>query len=616
MSKRVKKKQVTRKTNAVSTTIIEHLACLEINKLILQPPFHLISNIQWNDKSISFDGDIEVYQNQNIEKSNFINRVPVQVKGTTIQKTVILKDKISHQVNKKDLEVYYKDGKGVLYFVVTINPLTYARQAYYKLLAPLELKSLISQLNLNSNNSIALHFKLLKTGSLEELCKSFLDVVEKQPKHYIEMSSDREYTHYKIDFVDIKGDSFNLFDETAFIYGLTNENIQIPVKAATIDQINVFHQEAVNIDSTDIYFNYYITATNKNYIIKIEETLTFELDLQKKTGKLHLERLKTLGSYLKCLKLLRYYLEHDNLPFKIITIDIKLDNKDQFNNIDEEIDSYIELIEVCKQIGINEDYIFNKEENLPLLFNSIINIFKNENYESLKIQNGKLEDSNIININLSNYIRLKFWNVNNKLINFYSEEILTTIGGLVPKSDYQEKPTKNLSDNETWDDYYYHVSIYSSTPISDSIKDTNFDFEIVKKSFSEKYHDIQAGLTINTSLDFLEYYDISHDERFLELSFELNKRYLNKFPESDIAKINIFLVKLKKGQTLTKEEKHTILEIQESAEINKERNIIFACETLLGNKLKAEKIFSSLDKKSKDEMMQYPIYHFYQSLED
>ncbi|MGR5968266.1 hypothetical protein ACT7C1_08340 [Bacillus paranthracis] len=55
----------------MDTTTIEQLACLEINNLILQPPFHLHSNIQWNDKGLSFDGDIEVYSNQNKKEIQF-----------------------------------------------------------------------------------------------------------------------------------------------------------------------------------------------------------------------------------------------------------------------------------------------------------------------------------------------------------------------------------------------------------------------------------------------------------------------------------------------------------------------------------------------------------------
>lgn len=76
-----------------------------MNTLIYQPPFHLLSNIESNDKGISFDGDIEVYSND-IKKTDFIGRVPVQIKGTTTYKKQYKKNKIKHNLDKKDLEVF------------------------------------------------------------------------------------------------------------------------------------------------------------------------------------------------------------------------------------------------------------------------------------------------------------------------------------------------------------------------------------------------------------------------------------------------------------------------------------------------------------------------------
>ena len=83
----------------MDSIIIEHLACLEINRLILQPPFHLLSNIHWNDKGISFDGEIEVYK-EGIKKTDFIGRVPVQIKGSTTNKKVSKTNKIKHNVSE------------------------------------------------------------------------------------------------------------------------------------------------------------------------------------------------------------------------------------------------------------------------------------------------------------------------------------------------------------------------------------------------------------------------------------------------------------------------------------------------------------------------------------
>lgn len=78
-------------------------------------------------------------------------------------------------------------------------------------------------------------------------------------------------------------------------------------------------------------------------------------------------------------------------------------------------------------------------------------------------------------------------------------------------------------------------------------KDANFDFEIVKLSFSDKHHDIKAHLTINTSLNYINYYNKFHDEKYLDLALDLNQRHLSKFLTEDIPKVNIYLIKAHKG---------------------------------------------------------------------
>ncbi|MFU1888329.1 DUF4365 domain-containing protein [Bacillus wiedmannii] len=601
----------------MDTTTIEHLACLEINTLILQPPFHLHSNVQWNDKGISLDGDIEVYNNYQKKKANFIGRVPIQIKGTTTFKRVHKKEKIKHSLDKKDLEVFYNNNSGVLYFVVTINPTTYQRQAYYRILAPLDLKSLLSTLNKNKQESISIPFKRMETDNLESVCKTLINVVEKQPKHYIEALTETEFTHYKISFVDIKKETFDFFEEPAYVYGVL-EDIDMPLEIAHIREISKFDNETIYLNDEKININYHAVETVEKRIVVIEETLTFELDKTKNTCAVHLGKLKTLASYVKCLQLMDYLLKHNQLPLQSIQLSAKLNQKENSQNIENDIKLYIELIDICNQIGINENYIFNDEEDLSFLFNTIFDIFKNRNYDSLSLpEQEELQTFKIYNIEISKYINLKLIYIDDSLINFYGEEMLTKIGGLLPRSSMDNKFEKDTWVPENWDKYYQKISVYLSQDIEKMVEDTNFDFDILKASFSDKYHDIEAGdgLTINISLSFMDYYDKCNDEKYLELALDLNQRYLVKFPEFDIAKINIYLIKLKQHQVLSPEEQDDILNIQERAESNKDQKLRFACEVLLQNKLKAIRLFESLGDEEKETIQGYPIYNFYKNLD-
>lgn len=611
MARKRSKKKVKRRPSSLDTTIIEQLACLEINNLILQPPFHLVSNIQWNDKGVSFDGGIEVYSHQKIEKSNFVNKVPVQIKGTTKPKTILRNNKIKHLVFKKDIEVFYKQGQGVLFFVVTINPITYVRQAYYRILAPLELISILKQLDISGKDSISLLFKKLEKGYLETLCKIFINEVQKQPKQYIEDAKDKEFIQYKVNIIDIQKDSFNLFEETAYIYGVSSDNTVMPLNAVKIDELRFEENGKIQLNGEETTINYLVTSTEQNYKVIIEKTLTFDLNLKKKTGKLHLGKVRTLGSYVKCLQLMNYYIKHKKLPLpslQIAAASVKMEN---LVGIEEEIESYRELIEVCKQIGLSENYVFNDEEDLPSLFNAIISIFKNKKYNLLNFQEEKLENTKIIRIELSKYVKLRLIYVDDKFINFYSEEALKRLVLLTPKHEINKNPELF---SENWEEHYQRVSITVGENIEEMVEDANFDFEILKLSFDEQYHDIQANLTIDDSLKYIRYYDKFHDERYLNLALDLNKRYLEKFPEDDIPKVNIFLIKLKKHHELTEDEQSSILDIQERADNDKNQMLSFACEVLLQNKLKAKRIFNLLNDDEKERMINFPIYHLYENL--
>ena len=72
-----------------------------------------------------------------------------------------------------------------------------------------------------------------------------------------------------------------------------------------------------------------------------------------------------------------------------------------------------------------------------------------------------------------------------------------------------------LSDNR--ENHDQKVSIFASRKIEEMVKDTNFDFEIVKLSFADGHHDIQADLTITSSLGYIDFYDKTLDENYLEL---------------------------------------------------------------------------------------------------
>ncbi|MED4287422.1 DUF4365 domain-containing protein [Priestia megaterium] len=493
---------------------------------------------------------------------------------------------------------------------------TVEQLAYYRILAPLKVRSLLSHLNSSEKKSISFDFKKIKNEDLDPLRHTFIEEVDKQQTRSTETSENKESTHYKVDLVNMQKEAFNLFEEMIHVYGIPDDGIRLPVKRAKSDELN----EVVYMNSESTLVTYQIIETEKGFKVVIEDSLTLNFDRRKKYGLFHLQKVKSLGSYMKCLQLINYYIQRNKFPFQSLQLSGgTLNLKGHREEIEEEIESYKELIDICTQIGISEDYIFDDKEDLPSLFNAIINIFKNKQYSLLNIRQEKLKKMKIINIGLSNYVKLALVYSDGCFLNLYSEEALKIMDRPSSITDVASNHSQDniepviLPDNQG--SYDHKVSMFASRKIEEMVKDTNFDFDIVKLSFADEHHDIQADLTITSSLEYIDFYDKSHDESYLEFALDLNQRYLAKYPQDDIAKVNIYLIKLKQGHELSEDEQNDLYNIQARAEMNNEQTICFACEVLLKNKTKAKRIFATLPGEEKEEIMEFPIYRFYQNLE-
>lgn len=109
-----------------------------INKLedVLTRTERIEPNIERGDKIPSWDGEIIVYKSKEINKSNIMGNIRVQVKGH--QKNNIDKDKIKHPVYKSDLINYKTDG-GCIFFVVFMKNMD-EFTIYYNSFLPYDLK--------------------------------------------------------------------------------------------------------------------------------------------------------------------------------------------------------------------------------------------------------------------------------------------------------------------------------------------------------------------------------------------------------------------------------------------------------------------------------------------
>lgn len=119
---------------------VELLAVNTVNNAIARSS-RLKAYITTNDKTPFTDGHIDIYDKPELTKENFAGRVPVQVKGRQRRSK---KPLTKFAIRRADLEAFRKD-RGLLYFVVTIDPSSGNERAYYALLSPFKLQKVLDR---------------------------------------------------------------------------------------------------------------------------------------------------------------------------------------------------------------------------------------------------------------------------------------------------------------------------------------------------------------------------------------------------------------------------------------------------------------------------------------
>ncbi|PFP91699.1 hypothetical protein COK06_22955 [Bacillus cereus] len=585
----------------MDTLIIEHLACLEVNRIILQEPYRLVSEVQFNDKSPCFDGEIIVYNSNDLKKDNIEDAVKVQIKGTTLFKKIKGNGKISHPVGKSDLDAYKKTGKGVLYLVVTINKKNKKVQTFYKALTPLEIERLLNIIEQKKQDSLTIDFKMLKDGDLEQVCRAQIKNVRKQPSNFIGLDKQRNYETYKIEYDVIPSElkDFSFFDNVAYIYGIEGE-FEFPIEAAIPEFININREENVILSGEETNIKYNITESRDEIILLVEDTLKFTFSKKHKKGKLNMGRLITIESYLKSLKLLKDIIEKNEFPFKIYKMTASINEKEKFQNLNEEIGQYNELLNVCERIGINGDYRFNEAEDLEHLFKLIHNIFYEKNYKAI---NGNLdiEQVGILRLELSDYITLLLFkdSKDNLYYNIFDEDIFSKFAAFIPKNPGEFNPNT---------DDYYKASIYSSFKIQDLLPLNNFNYEIYEKSFKVDIHDKSLDFNNQIALDLITMYDEKKEYKYLDLAEQLLSGLMESTKEGNVTKLNLLQIKKRTSKPLEKHEEDFLCDILDR---DNDQIIKFVVNVILGLKIPAERLLKQMNDTDKKEVMGWPIYNLF-----
>lgn len=145
----------------LNTIRTENIAINAINNEIYKYDI-LIGNIEKNDKTISLDGTIDLYNSKQITSNNLLGKIPVQVKGKTVTK--FSTTTIKYDVKKVDLKNFIQDGKGAIYFVVEVLPNTKTK-IYYHVFTIENTNKILENMKINAKTK-RIEFQELKNNEL------------------------------------------------------------------------------------------------------------------------------------------------------------------------------------------------------------------------------------------------------------------------------------------------------------------------------------------------------------------------------------------------------------------------------------------------------------------
>lgn len=179
----------------MSSTRTEKQAKSTLEKIILDCP-HLIPRFN-DDDSVPFtDGHIDIYSNESHTKAAHLGEVPVQIKGRT-KKTH--PDKASF--NKLTVADFngYLNKRGVIFFLVLINPETDERRTYYSVLNPWKIKYLLRE-KTSPKDRVTFELEPLpeKPSAIETFVKYAHDLQDENPEVTVTDKSWEEATEWTL----------------------------------------------------------------------------------------------------------------------------------------------------------------------------------------------------------------------------------------------------------------------------------------------------------------------------------------------------------------------------------------------------------------------------------
>lgn len=590
---------------SINTKRIEEAATTALKSVLLRCPL-LESYISENDRTASWDGSVFAYENERHEKSDFVGKAPIQIKGTGKQ---IVSDVASFSCSLNDLKNYCNIG-GSIFFLISVIPSTGDARIFYSCLHVYDLAENLERAK--KQKSFTIKLKLFPADNPNEMTAIFLDFIENSRKQTgfvgkkIPTLEEIEQRGVKVEAITLSapGIGFDpikignyLSTHDFYLYAkLKGLDVEIPIDKVSNATLLRTIPGKILIKDTEYYPSYLVVHENGTPSLKIGQGLKMKLDFEHNSSNFSYRPAGTLDDYIKDTEFFSMMMESREVTINGVNLHFKAHST-------QDLEKYRTALLYYKDIKIMLNYLGITE--------------------SLQFDNLTEQDGN----NIRNFVNTVLYNKN---IGFPGVEAESTIYGAFKISNLSIWLWANKQD----DGYYQienffapHSVVYfaeddaeQKNPISVShylllnkeafIHTSNMDIEAVKNDIAiMNPNPALVDKVTFMLLDVLNGYDEQEekDTRLLDLAETINSWLSNDDNQADpqVLKINQLQI-VKRRRQFVFSERAELMDLAKS----ESPHIRCGAFLLLDENEEAQNCFKKLSQEEQEQFLQYPIAHF------
>lgn len=567
-----------------------------------------------NDKEPLWDGHLYLYKDKSHTNENLLARIPTQIKG---KESETLESQTTYNIKVACLRNYLRDG-GILFFVVKMLPDASRTKIFYKELAPLLIKRILSGHKKQKTISVLMDALGDDVGETETRLIDFYNDCKRQTssanKPVLSYDTLRKEGFKAITFSRTvkNGDDFfqSLRTKPIYIYAQSPSGVEYPIGEdkffVSISPSPKTFTEDVYIGKKKYFTSYRVSYKASSRIYEFDDTLKIEVTKATDSERFNVEfnvraRNQTLQERIAQTRMFLDILESSSIRIGKLLLPITNTKANK-----EEVEGWLNRLQewdnVLKDLGVHKDldfsYFMQDDERMLNLLVGVIErgelycaqkaspkcSFKAGNIKiclyAKGVSKGKYKLSNLFDSN----IEVKYKRNKN------DKPKPTSVFSILRKEDFIQ------FDNIPYDK---QVASYKTiAAVNEEIYEhANFDLLEMLSAIDEmaKSQDYKYELTLKAAKDLSEW-------------------LLNECPHMQTMPHEMLVINhlqvVRRMRVLHSEEKLQLIEITQDPQVG--AVLKAGAYLVMGNTDMFDYLFAKLSSEEQKQLTDFPIYHLYQ----